>query len=500
VNDNLVTWINPYETVEVSLLNKRIFSASDFIIVAVPLLWQSLDRVQILKKLEHVHAVHSGLPYGGHRLFKELQTVSLNWNFLSPNEKINNYSWKATEHFIAFRKETFLALGGFDTSFTLTGSIAEFCYRVMRSGGLVEYVPPAEHVLYENVASKTSASDVVLFAARHLSINYARLLKFYFFLTMQPVFISIKNFQSERNDIALSGIVFNRPLKSVSEYTAIIPTILRYDYIVKSIESLKCSEFPPREIIVVDQTPIHLRKPQIYEPYIREGILRVFYLDKPGQCTSRNLAIREARTDWLLFFEDDTVAWPGMMQEHKYLIEHSLADVSTGVSLAPWKDESYILVKNRKYHVSDVLATGNCFMKKDTALSVGGLHPAFDQGPGADDDFGRRLFLSGKLILFNYKAIQTHYKAPIGGMRAHGVWWRNASSLSDAYPPPTQAFVIRKYYPSKYQILQFLIFYLKAKNNKGWAFILHVVFFPFRIFKSIRLSSALLKKFNNQNQ
>lgn len=492
----MITWINSERIGSLEVLNHQIKVATQIVVLARTEIWEKLDRNMIPHKLQSVHAIHSGLMFGGCSLFEELTAITLNWNFLNPDEKLDNFSWKATEHFFAFRKEAFLRLGGLDTYFTLTAAIAEFCYRIARAGGLVQYVPLKENYRSDNYTSKTSSRDVLIFAAKHLGPLHTRLLELYFFFSLRPAFISVKKFKEKKNEVTLTNILFEEPLKSVEEYTAIIPTILRYDYITRSIDSLKYSEFPPREIIIVDQTPIELRNPEIYEPYIKEGILRVFYLDKPGQCTARNLAIREAQTRWLLFFEDDTEAWPGMMREHKYLIEHSLADVSTGVSLAPWKDESFIPKINRKYHVSDVLATGNCFMKKETALSVGGLHPAFDRGPGADDDFGRRLFLAGKLILFNHKAIQTHHKAPIGGMRVHGVWWRTTSKIFEAYPPVTQAFMIRRYYPIKYRLIHFLLFFVKAKNNKNWfTYFLNLILFPLKIYKSIRLSTILLKKF-----
>ncbi|MDW8274561.1 MAG: glycosyltransferase, partial [Chitinophagales bacterium] len=417
-------WINAQTINDAEHLNELIFSTqSDYICISYPSLWERMEKNFLENKLTQAHVLHAGLCFTEHSLFEELAVVSFNWNFLDPDKSRDNYSWKATEHFIVFRKDIFLSLGGFDPSFSLTATVAEFCYRVMKSGGLVQYLNYFKGLIHEVSRARVTTKDVLLFAAKHISIRHARLLKLYFYCRFKFEFVSFSKVQPVGISEKLNGLIVDRPVKVVGNYTAIIPTILRYEFIVRSIESLKKSEFPPSEIIIVDQTPIHDRQPSVYEPYIREGLVRVFYLNEPGQCTSRNLAIREARTEWLLFFEDDTEAWPGMMQEHKYLMEHSLADVSTGVSLAPWKDESYIPARNRKYHVSDVLATGNCFMHRDTALSVNGLHPAFNKGPGADDDFGRRLFLAGKLIVFNHKAIQTHHKAPTGGMRIHGAWW-----------------------------------------------------------------------------
>jgi GT2 family glycosyltransferase len=490
-----IVWVNPHEVGDIRELNQRIFRAAGaYVCIAIPEVWQRANQRLLEDRLKNVQVVHAGLRVGGESAFEELTAVSFNWNFLAPDKDRDNYSWKATAHLVAFHTETFRAMSGLDYSFSVTASVAEFCYRVMKSGGLVQYVaslipqPPALPV------ANVTRDDVVRFAQIHLSPNHARLLKAFYLFRFKPVRFPLKSTNLMQEEKGVNRIVHEKPVRVVDNYTAIIPTILRYDYIGKSIESLLIHEYPPKEIIVVDQSPAQKRQPLIYQQYIEAGLLRVFYLDEAGQSTSRNLAIQEANTEWLLFFEDDTEAWPEMMREHRYLMEHSNADVSTGVSLAPWKDQGYIPERLRKYHVSDVLATGNCFMRRDTAREVGGLHMAFNRGSGADDDFGRRLFLAGKLIIFNYKAIQTHHKAPSGGMRVHGAWWRNRSKLLEAYPPQTQAFMIRKYYHSKFWFVQFVLFYLQAKKvNSLVGFILILLFSPVKLFKAIRSSSALLK-------
>ncbi len=492
-----ICWINPQEIDDITQLNDRISKTSCArVCIALPVVWHQVYQHVIDERLKHVQVMHAGLGVGRGEAFEALTAVSFNWNFLTPTKTSNNYSWKATEHIMAFRAETFRLLGGFDIRFSLTASLAEFCYRVMKSGGLVQCVasliPKAETL---PVAQVTPA-DVVQFAEIHLSPNHARLLKAFYWLRFRPVRFPVKSPSALPEEKILSGIVHERVVRTVGDYTAIIPTILRYDYIGKSIDSLLTDVYPPKEIIVVDQSPAQQRQPQVYQPYIDRGLLRIFYLDEAGQSTSRNLAIQEAKTEWLLFFEDDTEAWPAMMQEHRYLMEHSHADVSTGVSLAPWKDETYIPQRLRKYHVSDVLATGNCFMRRDTALDVGGLHMAFNRGSGADDDFGRRLFLAGKLIIFNYKAIQTHHKAPSGGMRVHGAWWRNTSSLFGAYPPPTQMFMIVEYYKRKYRAFQILYFFGQLKKRSSTThFILSMILLPVKVLRSFRAAGVLQRRY-----
>lgn len=454
--------------------------------------WHTLDKEILLAELESNHVVHAGLQFKTIQPFDHLQAVTLNWNFLNPYPTSSSYSWKASPHFFAIARVDYEHHGGLDPEFEWSAALAELSYRVLKGGGITKYIPLANADESEPVFLPVSIRDVIRFANLHLGRSNAWLLWLFFLLRFR--FTRFPARVTFRAPVVNRGRLFARAkFRSTGDYTAIIPTILRYDYIVHSIESLLVNAYPPREIIVVDQSPRELRNPLVYQPYESRGVLRVFYLEAPGQSVSRNLAIQKATTDWILFFEDDTEAWPGMMEEHRYLMEHSLADVSTGVSLAPWKDESFIPESNRRYHISDILATGNCFMRRETALSVGGLHLAFNRGAGADDDFGRRLFLSGRLIVYNYKAIQTHHKAPSGGMRVHGAWWRNTSRLLEPYPAVPQYFVLLKYYPREYHVFLIFYFYAWLRKRTGLLRYLALVFLsPVKILASKRQAEKLL--------
>lgn len=481
-----------HDTVE---LNETLNSLSGKVIcIARKEIFETVDIKDVIEGLENSDVIHCGLLFEGAIAFTDLQVVTINWNFLVPDNTQAAFTWKATSDFICFRSGLFVKMNGFVPGLSLNAALMEFCYRAMMSGANVSYNP---ELVKKGSSYNVSISkqDNLYFARHHLGSKHFRFLQFYYFfsnLSWSKIVVGSSPPTINENSTYQFKVNGTEKVRSVGPYTAIIPTIDRYAYIERSIQSLLQHPFPPNEIIVVDQTPAPDRHPEIYEPYSREVNLRVFYLDTPGQCTSRNLAIEKATNEWLLFFEDDTEAWPDMMKEHIGLMEHSWADVSTGVSLAPWKDVSYIPSTIRKYHIADVLATGNCFMMKKTALSVGGLHPAFNRGSGADDDFGKRLFLAGKLIVFNHKAIQTHHKAPRGGMRVHGAWWRNTSKLLDAYPPPTQLYMLRKYYPPKKWLAQIILFYLLARKKMNYfRFGLSIILAPLKYYRSLRIVKKL---------
>jgi GT2 family glycosyltransferase len=482
-------------------------------------LWLVLSRLNenrevldLIKKCEPHLAVndivHISPVATDHKIFMWPMISSYNWQFL-PNHCIGpSNCWKVSADFYLIRLSVFQELNLLSDKFSSWATaLSELSFRALRRGAMVKRL----HGFETTSDLRSSIMDELLFARIHLGRSNFRMLCFFQYmnpkrwwemtavLLRQPKLVSA-SLESSLLAPLPSALLYknwNREVGAPPRYTAIIPTILRYDYLQKSINSLLFNAVPPDEIIVVDQTPKEKRVIGFYEQF--GGQVRVFYLDEPGQCTSRNLAIREAKNDWLLLFEDDAEAWPEMVSEHWKAIALVNADASTGVSLAPWKDVSYIPTAKRFAQLSDVFATGNCFARKRAIEEVGGLHLAFNRGSGADDDLGKRMYLSGSTIVFNPKAIETHHKAPSGGMRIHGSWWRTKTSFNKEYPPATHLFAIRKYYPLKSQITLVIMNIIKGfLLEKGLRKLIFIVLLPYRFTKAVRLSSQLFTKYESR--
>ncbi len=462
-----------------------------------------------LSKIEEMATiVHAGLQFiHEDKYFEWTKPLVTNWHFLTPYKNKQNSSWKSTGHFCFIRKGTIAKLGGLNREFSnIDAALAELTYRCMVCGGRVIYLPLKCISTYK-LSSFTNLEDEFRFIQRHLGKNSLSLLAMYFIISLQLMnFIKLlKWIWTKRNNCKpferrkLFDYTENHQVSRIHErrYSAIIPTIDRYAYLDKAIYSLLNNPYPPQEIIVVDQTPIDRRQINFYRQFDKN--VRVFFLDEPGQCTSRNLAIKEAQNEWLLLFEDDAEAWEDMIAEHFKLLESSNADASTGMSLAPWKDKSYIPARIAFYHNADVLATGNCMTNKTTLLSVNGLHPAYNRGSGADDDLGRRLYLNGKEIVFNPYAIMTHHKAPSGGMRVHGAWWRNKTRLMQAFPAATEMFTIKNYYQSKYWSVKVFTSYLNLfKRHSLWQFLIWLMFSPIKYAKANSEYKKIEKVLNDE--
>ena len=143
----------------------------------------------------------------------------------------------------------------------------------------------------------------------------------------------------------------------------------------------------PVDIIVYDQTDKSIRDLELASKFDK-SIVKFIYSDEKGQSSARNNALKNTTREWCMLFDDDSVALPGMMSEHKRLLEYSEYLISTGASLSPGQKFSDLPYAINFYHLADVLDTGNLFIHKDIFRKVGYLDLAFNKGPGVDNDFG----------------------------------------------------------------------------------------------------------------
>jgi len=145
--------------------------------------------------------------------------------------------------------------------------------------------------------------------------------------------------------------------------------------------------------------------------------LKLFYLEKAGQCSSRNLGLQAVTGEWILFLDDDDEVPPELIEAH---LGGALAlgtRVSNGVAHVPEEGElpkDYSIVR-----VSGVFPTNNTLVHRDVLLRSGLFDLAYDRGQRADGDLGMRVYLTGELMVLNPEAWVVHHHAPSGGLRKH---------------------------------------------------------------------------------
>lgn len=434
--------------------------------------------------------VHAGLYFHAPKAFQRISLGALVWFFLRPEQDVKSTSWMASAHLLLL-KQGVLSKVQVNTTYSSSQMIvADLAFQVLRGGGLVAHDP---NVLASypsrQYTTLVSNSDLRLFLLRHFGLR-ACLASFPFSLGV----ISQSNKEKKMTPSSLGFCLLDKiKHKSISAYSAVIPTLNRYAYLRKAINSLLENSRPPAEIIVVDQTPVASRESGYYDEF-DPAVVKVFYLNKAGQSTARNHALRQTAHNWILFWDDDSEAWDDMIIEHIRLLEYSVADVSTGVSLAPWKDKSYISKEIDFYQIMAVLDTGNCMMHRSLVENAGMFDPAFDKGSGADDNLGKRIFLKGGCIVFNPKAIRMHHKAPMGGLRTHGAWWKNKGTYLGPFPLPTESYDFLKFYPKRYYLRLCLYRLITSYRRSSIGMnILNTFFFPLKVLASYRRAKTLLQ-------
>lgn len=450
--------------------------------------------------------LYAGPALSSDTTFATLHYASLNWHFLSPHPEQDATSWRATPHLCWLRPRLLRDLGGFDPAYTSAEArLMDMAYRVLRHGGRVRAIPSFfPPVPTTPTPMQIPLVDEMIFLWRHLGRSlalYAALSRG--LMTGQP-WAAGQAYRQARQRVRHSPkpepapiptvnvhLLGEQPRQTVTTITGVIPTLNRYDYLPQAIESLLRQSRRPEQIVVVDQTPVADRRPELYAPYAGDNV-QVIFLEQAGQSIARNTAVAAATGEWLLFFDDDSVAWDDMIANHVNSIEKSGSQASTGVSLAPWKNISHTPAGFRHHHITSVLDTGNSLVNKTAVQKVGGFDRAFDRGSGADNDLGTRLYLQGYEIVFTPQAVRTHYKAAQGGLRTHGAWWRHKTERWAAFPPPTQIYTVRRYYPSVCWPSLYLLFFLRAKRHDGWQNWLWLwLASPWKLGKALRLAGRL---------
>ena len=410
----------------------------------------SQEVITSLIKLE-VDIAHSGLSSGIGNWWPDLAMISQNWSMINAPIDIPSTSWRLDLRHCLIKRSTWVGLMGIDPAYTtLEAAGLDLGYRALKLGAIVEHRP-------ELIPSDTQqideppAQDLYVFVYRHYGSKWTK------YLCARR---SLKNFQLIKERKAMLGAIRScienprPPMKPVERsgngsnakvieqvaISVILPTLGRYDYLPRALESLRDQTVKPNEVIVIDQNPKQKRKPELYEPFTDLN-LKIIWQDEQGQSLARNTGLKHARGEYVFLFDDDSIAYPDLIEQHLIPISNGPFDVSTGVALPP-PPTDYQLPDGFSYpRLAQTFDTGNALLRKEVLLRLGGFDRHYDFGPGTDSDLGTRLYLSGYRILHNPRAIRLHFKAPSGGLRTHGAQKYNTDpGIFAPFPPVTRSY------------------------------------------------------------
>lgn len=211
--------------------------------------------------------------------------------------------------------------------------------------------------------------------------------------------------------------------------SVIIPTRNRLGYINNLIYDLLNQDVLGIEIIVVDQS----------QNPTKIANCKHIVLDSTGPCISRNIGVKYAKGDILVFLDDDARIEPDFIKEitrpiisdNFHAVAGAICDVKGNY---PRERSSYfisnsdnfikVLTQNpdsTKSRVTMSLPGGCSAILKDVFLKIGGFDESFDPtGAGEDRDLALNLYSKGYSTWYNAKAKLYHIGANEGGSRDVG--------------------------------------------------------------------------------
>src|SRR4051812_40897473 len=104
---------------------------------------------------------------------------------------------------------------------------------------------------------------------------------------------------------------------SPSTVAVAIPTYLRGQVLLDTIEQVLAQDPPADEVVVVDQTPDHFPEVRAkLRGWHDAGRIKWVHQATPNLPMARNTALRESTSDVIIYIDDDVVLVPGFIGHH----------------------------------------------------------------------------------------------------------------------------------------------------------------------------------------
>ncbi|MEM8997367.1 MAG: glycosyltransferase [Acidobacteriota bacterium] len=373
-------------------------------------------------------AWHSGLRLGQAGRPALFDAVHPSWMLAHdpPTDRVAS-SWRLSLRACVFRPHLWRQLGGLDAGYAgLDGAALELGHRWLWGGAVLRHVPD----LLPGPARPDDPPMPVDDVARFLIQRTGR-----FWAT----YAVVRGLLGRRAPRGLSGALWRRrgdravarrhlgdaegpgtttraqPETPRPTVSVLIPTLDRYPYLDVVLEQLARQTAPVLEVLVIDQTAPERRRKAWATP---AGLdVRVFERDRPGQSSARNVGLRAARGEVILFLDDDVEMDDDLVERHLDALAATGADASCGGQDEVGAGDAP--PEFRHPRISDVFPTCNSALRRDALRGSGLFDLAFDHGARADADLGTRLYLSGALLRLSPSVSVLHHKAPAGGLRQH---------------------------------------------------------------------------------
>lgn len=214
------------------------------------------------------------------------------------------------------------------------------------------------------------------------------------------------------------------------EVTIVVPTYNRAAIVVETLRTLLALDPPARKVIVVDQTAEPTEQLQRWQ---EEGRIQWVRTSPPSIPRAMNMGLKLAKTELVLFLDDDVAPVRSIVQAHADVYEDASIAAVVGQCLQPGEEPQHFQqpakahqgIPDLELHfnhdapldVRNVIAM-NLSVRRDKALEIGGFDENFIYvAYRFETDFALRL--KGR-IRFEPRASVRHLRLATGGTRAYG--------------------------------------------------------------------------------
>ena len=196
-------------------------------------------------------------------------------------------------------------------------------------------------------------------------------------------------------------------------FSIVIATKDRAEFLARALESLGAQVGPPPfEVIVVDNgssdgTPAVVRTARERSPFEVRGI----FVAQPNRSAARNAGIEAARSDFVLFVDDDVWLPPAFLAAHAAAQRAGEATAVSGPILNVSGYDAQPVPSLANYSGA-FFCTCNVSVPRTALLAVAGFDETFNLYGWEDTELGLRLRRHGVRRAFAWKAYLWHIKPP----------------------------------------------------------------------------------------
>lgn len=382
---------------------------------------------------------HSSLDQGYRDAFPDVvYYATAHWWYVHDYADVNRcVSWRVSCSHMVIRKKVWDATGGLDMRYeSAVMRDVDFGYRVL-------WYCRAVPMYYRGLFSPEVALDAryndwerYLFYFKHFKREHTAFMCVRKILSGTSPVMELRAIREARQrnlppvqtPVAIcvmspSGDMTNRKV------SVVLPTMRRQAFARALLEDYAAQSLKPDEVFVIDQTPVEERDPVAYSDLPVGLNVIIHWLETPGSCAARNVALAQVSGDYVIFADDDTRILPDFVYNHVAFLETTKADACNGPIVRAdhpkqtpedLRDKLKGMTPGQSFvGVSGTFSNGNACVRATWLKVVHGNDMNYEGGYGEDSDYGHALARRGAVVLLNPFAAILHLKPPTGGYR----WW-----------------------------------------------------------------------------